>query len=198
MTCRCRRSFLKTTRASTSICTRRRKATNRRKKVSILEDIDFELELIHRDEINVAYILKLLAKLKDATPEEHGKQRKALLEIISGDAELRSKRELIEKFIQQNLPQIADSDDVPEAFETYWDNERRLALHTLSEEENLDKDKLENIIGKYLFTEKKPLRDDVVSLLNERPPLKQRGTIAERITGKILDFVETFISGIAG
>ena len=30
-------------------------------KTSILDDIDFELELIHRDQINVAYIIKLLA-----------------------------------------------------------------------------------------------------------------------------------------
>lgn len=52
------------------------KSHNQKEKVSILEDIDFELELIHRDEINVAYILKLLAKLKDATPEEQEKQKK--------------------------------------------------------------------------------------------------------------------------
>jgi len=37
-----------------------------REKVSILDDIDFELELIHRDEINVVYILKLLGRLKDS------------------------------------------------------------------------------------------------------------------------------------
>jgi len=32
--------------------------------VSIVEEVDFELELIHKDEINVAYILQLLANLK--------------------------------------------------------------------------------------------------------------------------------------
>jgi len=32
-------------------------------KESIIDDIDFELELIQRDEINVAHILELLAKL---------------------------------------------------------------------------------------------------------------------------------------
>lgn len=37
-----------------------------KEKVSILEDVDFELELIHRDEINVAYILRLLAKLAES------------------------------------------------------------------------------------------------------------------------------------
>jgi hypothetical protein len=31
-----------------------------------LDDVDFELELIHRDEINVSYILSLLANLTDS------------------------------------------------------------------------------------------------------------------------------------
>ena len=31
--------------------------------VSIVEEVDFELELIHKDDVNVAYILTLLAEL---------------------------------------------------------------------------------------------------------------------------------------
>ena len=174
------------------------KAHNQKEKVSILGDIDFELELIHRDEINVAYILKLLAKLKDAAPEEQEKQKKALIELVAGDAQLRSKRELIEKFIQENLPHISDSDDIQDEFESYWNEERKEALNELSEEENLDNEKLQDVIGKYLFTEKKPLRDDIIGLLNQRPSLKERASIAERVTNKILRFVETFISGITG
>jgi type I restriction enzyme R subunit len=174
------------------------KSHNQKEKVSILEDIDFELELIHRDEINVAYILKLLAKLKDATPEEQEKQKKALIEIVAGDAKLRSKRELIEKFIQENLPHISNSDDLPDEFESYWNEERKEALKKLSIEESLNNEKLEEVIGKYLFTEKKPLRDDVIGLLNKRPALKERASIAERVTNKILGFVETFINGVTG
>lgn len=37
---------------------------NQKEKVFILDDVDFELELIHLDEINVAYIILLLIKLK--------------------------------------------------------------------------------------------------------------------------------------
>ena len=173
------------------------KTHNQVERVSILEDIDFELELIHRDEINVSYILKLLAKLKDATPEEKDKQEKALIDIIAGDTQLRSKRELIEKFIKQHLPQIADSDDIPEAFAVYWNEERKGALRKFSAEENLNEEKLEAVIGNYLFTEKKPLRDEVIGMLNARPSLKERGSIAERITDRILSFVETFINGFA-
>lgn len=42
------------------------------------------------------------------------------------------------------------------------------------------------------------MRDDVIGLLNKRPALKERASVAERVTNKILGFVETFISGVVG
>ena len=169
-----------------------------KEKVSILNDIDFELELIHRDEINVAYILKLLAQLKDALPNEQEKQHKAIMDIVSGDIQLRSKRQLIEKFINEHLPVIEDSDDIPEEFIQFMSAEKEHAIQTLSKEEDLNATKLEKVIGDYLFTEKLPLRDDIIDTMNTRPSLKERKTKSERITNKITEFVETFISGITG
>lgn len=169
---------------------------HQKEKVSILGDVDFELELIHRDEINVAYILKLLAKLKDADEEEQHKQRQSIIEIMTGDARMRSKRELIERFIQENLPLIENSDNIEDEFENYWSKQKLLAIENLSKEENLDQEKLQEVIGNYMFTEKKPLRDDIIGMMKKRPSLKERKTIAERVTDKIIGFVETFINGI--
>ncbi|ERM80548.1 type I deoxyribonuclease HsdR [Rhodonellum psychrophilum GCM71 = DSM 17998] len=174
----------------------RTKNNSQKEKISILNDVDFELELIHRDEINVGYILKLLGKLKDASPEEQEKQKKAIVELIVGEAQLRSKRELIEKFIRENLPEIKDADDIPEEFTSFWTKERLRALHQLSKEENLDDEALEKVIGDFIYTEKEPLRDDIIGLMKDKPSLKERKTIAERIKSKILGFVETFINGI--
>ncbi len=115
---------------------------------------------------------------------------------MSGDIQMRCKRELIEGFIKENLQKIDDSDDIPDVFEYYWNKERIAAIENLSEEENLDADKLEEVIGNYLFTEKKPLRDEIIGMLKEGPNVKDRKTIAERVTEKIVGFVETFISGI--
>ncbi|MCD7936896.1 MAG: type I restriction endonuclease subunit R [Tannerellaceae bacterium] len=172
------------------------KSHHRKEKVSILNDVDFEIELIHRDEINVAYILRLLEQMKDAKPEEQEKQHHSILEIISGDARLRSKRELIEKFIRQHLPHIEEPDEIQERFFQFWTQERIRALDELSEAEQLDPEKIQKLIGHYLFTEKEPLRDDIISLLTYRPPLKERKPVAERVLGKIKDFIETFIEGM--
>lgn len=175
------------------------KSDHQKEKVSILDDVDFELELIHRDEINVAYILKLLANLKDAKKAEQEKKRKEILDILSGEAHLRSKRELIEKFILENLPVIEDSEDVPEAFEKFWNEEQIKAFNKLVEEENLVADKAEKLIEEYLFAEREPLRDEVLALIKgEQPSVLQRKKVGDRILSKIVSFVDTFINGITG
>ncbi len=87
-------------------------------------------DLIRRDEINVAYILKLLANLKGSNQEQ---RRKEIIDLIAGEAHLRSKRELIEKFIQENLPLVADVDDIPEAFDRFWNEEQINAFKTVLE-----------------------------------------------------------------
>ncbi len=168
-----------------------------KEKVSILNDIDFELELIRRDEINVAYILTLLARLSDTKkPKDQEQQRKAISDILTSDTQLRSKKELIERFIEENLPLVRDSDLVADEFDAYWTKEKKKAVIQLSEDENLDYKKLIDVISNYLFTEKAPLRDDVIGLLNKRPSLKERASISERITTKITDFIDTFINGM--
>jgi type I restriction enzyme, R subunit len=169
---------------------------NPKEKVSILNDIDFELELIHRDEINVSYILNLLSTLKNSPVDQQEKQKKKIIEIILGQTELRSKRELIEKFINESLPHIEDSDNIPDEFEKFWNKERVEYLDQLVQEENLDKEKLEKVIGDYLFTEKEPLRDDLIDMLQERPSLKERSSTSERLKNIVMDFVETYITGV--
>jgi len=167
-----------------------------KEKVSILEDIDFELELIHRDEVNVSYIINLLKGYNDLAEDEQEKQKAKILEAMQGELELRSKRELIEKFINKQLPLIADADSVPQAFEIFWEKEKQRALKAFSKAENLDPKQLDRVIGDYIYTERPPLRDDVIAMMDEKPKLKERSTTAERLIQKVTHYVETFISGV--
>ena len=165
---------------------------------SIIDDLDFELELIHRDEINVTYIMNLLVRLQAAPQAEKKSQEKMIQDLLNSDIQLRSKKELIEKFIQKHLPLIENPDDVMDAFEDFVEAERKEAIQNMSSEEALDQEKLEHVIGEYLFTDKQPLREDIVGLMIQKPSLKERSSKIERVTHKIYDFVNTFISGFAG
>lgn len=174
------------------------KSSTGEEKVSILEDIDFELELIHRDEINVGYILRLLANYNNASPEEKEKINKRISDLLAGDVKLRSKRELILEFIDKNLPEISDEDRITDEFDIFWNKKRKEAFENLCREENIPQEKVSQIIGEYLFTERKPLPDTIVNLLATKPKILERKPIVERITKKILNYLDVFINGIEG
>ena len=174
------------------------KTDNQNEKASILDDVDFELELIHRDVINVQYILTLLASLYDADEADAPGIRKLILDSVAGDIELRSKKELIEKFIEQNLPKVGAAAEIPESFETFWEVERVAAFDQLCKEERLDADKLKKVIDRYVYTGKEPLPDpDIIELINYPLKLAERAPTRKRVLRKIVDYVMTFIRGIA-
>lgn len=170
-----------------------------KEKESILEDVDFEIELIHRDEINVSYILQLLIKLKNQKEHKQEETKKMIYNLLSSEVNLRSKKELIEQFIQENLPYIEDSDDVTDQFEKFWDEQQRKAFDDLVKTENLSPEKTEGVIEHYLFAEKEPLRDELLGLIiGAKPTLLERKPRSERIMHKIVNYVDTFVNGFRG
>ena len=163
---------------------------------SIIDDVDFELELIHRDEINVAYILDLLAKLHRARQEEsvdkYEEIKKTVLNLLGQETQLRSKRELIVKFIDEQMPILETGTVVREAFAVYWTDKEATALNALCAAEDMDREALDALIRRFHFTGKEPLREDIFSALNSKPKVLQRKTIYERIVAKIKELVQTF------
>ena len=169
-------------------------------KTSILQDIDFELELIRKDTINVAYILQLLIKLK--AKDQSGNKSDIeghIFNLLGSEVSLRSKRELIEKFIQNNLPSIEDTDDIPEEFEKFWSEEQDTAIKSLVVEEGLSEQRTERLVENYIFAEREPLRDEILDLIEgPKPTILNRKKTGDRIFNKILNFVETFVHGMTG
>ncbi|MGV4412828.1 type I restriction endonuclease subunit R [Chryseobacterium sp. T1] len=169
-------------------------------KTSILNDIDFELELIRRDTINVTYIIQLLVKFKSKhSAKDKESIEKEIANLLNTEVSLRSKRDLIDKFIHESLPNIEDTDTIPEEFEKFWNVEQQKALQELVKTENLSEEKTERLIENYLFTEREPLRKEILALREEgRPSVLKSKEIGDRILNKILGFVETFVTGISG
>ncbi|MER9801771.1 type I restriction endonuclease subunit R [Mesorhizobium sp. M0142] len=164
--------------------------------VSIIQDIDFELELIRQDKINVAYILQLLNNT-NTKPDDKGERDQRLaeiLDIISSEPSLRSKRELIEKFIRQNMPLIGQGTDVKAKFEEYWATEKEEALNGLCAAEGIKRDQLDHLIELYHFTGQTPPREDVVEVLAVKPRILERRKIIDRIIDRMTTIVRTFDS----
>ena len=165
---------------------------------SVLEEIDFELSLIHRDEINVAYILNLLVSLEKLEPNEAKKRQKEILDLVAGEVQLRSKRKLIEEFIEKTLPTLNANENVISKFESYWGEHKTSAFKQLCKDENIAPDNLEKIIHEYEFANKFPRKNVIKSALTYQPKVIESKSIVERIAIKIRDFLDTYIEGMGG
>lgn len=164
-----------------------------KEKTSILDEVDFELELIHRDDITVSYILALLANLKSTTLEEKERKQKEILDLVAGETKLRSKRELIEKFIIENLPLI-QAENIEEDYNNFMDAEKLKAFNKFVEDEKLNADKLKKLTEDYIFTQRTPSKQEVVDVLENQPSIMQRSSIGDIILNKFMNFVNTFFN----
>src|SRR5690606_2851326 len=81
---------------------------------NVIDDIEFEMELIKQVEINIDYILMLIQKYRDG----HLQDKEIVVHIqkaIDSSLDLRNKKELIEKFVDSLTP----SSNVDEDWQQY-------------------------------------------------------------------------------
>jgi type I restriction enzyme, R subunit len=160
---------------------------------SVLDQIDFEIELTVKDIINFDYIIQLIAGLKNfSSKAARDKKIEDILRLFDRDVQLRKKKELIRKFIEENLPKVAESDDVEKAFGEFWESERSNNLKDIAETENIPLEKLEQLIGEYLYTQKLPHGQDIVDLMLTPPKILERKSIVDRIKNAIENIVDIF------
>ncbi|HBP50807.1 MAG: hsdr protein probable type i restriction enzyme restrictionchain [Candidatus Shapirobacteria bacterium GW2011_GWE1_38_10] len=160
---------------------------------SILDQIDFELELTVRDIIDFDYIIQLIIGLKDISSEIiRQKKTEDILKLFDRDVKLRKKKDLIRKFIEENLPKIDKGESVGNAFEEFWSSERSTALKEVAQSESIPLEKFQNVIGEYLYTQKLPHDQDIVDLLPESPRIMERQGIVDRIKNAIEKIIDIF------
>lgn len=166
------------------------KSKTTKEKVSILNDLDFEVELLKRDDINVSYIMLLLKELNPKS-ESYVKDKEFILKLLDGSEKLRSKRELIEKFLEENLPLIPEEQDVEAEFDFYLKREKEKVIEKFILEENLNKDRLKETINEYDFS-KKLDRDMIKSTFMDKLKIGERRVKIEIVANTIKDLVDRF------
>ncbi|VAY89083.1 hypothetical protein CARN8_5190001 [mine drainage metagenome] len=156
------------------------------------------MSLIHRDEINVAYILNLLVSLQKLDPVDAKKRQKEIIDLVAGEVQLRSKRKLIEAFIEENLPKLKPDENVISVFEGYWTEQKKKAFEQLCTDEQLVPGQLEKLLQTYVFANRLPRDQEIVESLSFKPKILDRKSILERVADKIQTFIHTFIEGMGG
>ena len=172
------------------------KNNKQKEKISILDDIDFELELMRRDEITVTYILELLSKIKDLNKKDREKEIEDILKMVSNSQQLRSKKQLIEEFINHYILSLERFGNLEENYENFMLEAKGKALRKICEEEKLSYERMNKIIISYLYAGH-PLehyRSNIIDSLETTPKLLQRRVVASHIIHKLEEFIEIYES----
>lgn len=178
------------------LCRATRKAT-KKEKVSVLDDVDFQLDLLHSDRINVGYILTLLQMAVNAETDEQRKKYEAQVhDLIGSDISLHNKQDLIQKFIEENMPKMINGQSVQTAFAQFWDAEKEQAYQYFCEQENLKPEVLKQVLDNYEFNQRLPRKEEMKELPNFKVKLFERDNVLTNLMVKTRQLIEKFYVGL--
>ena len=159
----------------------------------IIDDLEFELELVRSVEVNIDYILMLVAKYqKDNTSD------KEIIVIVSkaidSSPTLRNKKDLILKFIDT----INVNTEIVDEWRAYIDKAKEIELDKIIEEENLNADETRNYV-KQAF-ERGVVKEVGIDIVKILPPMSMFGKTTgvnreekkKTVIQRILAFFERF------
>lgn len=162
-----------------------------RRKTSVIDEIDFELELLAKDTVDVSYIISLIKNL-DNRENSFVKDVEYILKTVDSIPKLKNKRELLERFIEENreIFSIEFKGNLEDKLQKFMKKKRDEAILEMVAEEELSFGKVNEIVEKCEFTDKKPDFNDIRSSLTGKVRVlklnKKIQGIQERIE-KILD-----------
>jgi type I restriction enzyme R subunit len=165
-----------------------------------LEGIDFCLELLHSDIINVAYILSLISSLNPSDADYKSK-RQNIIDTMIKDSVLRKKTALIDGFISQNVDNDKDGFSKAKADGTI-DLEGRLnkyiaymksqAVDQLANKEYVDPEPLQAFISEFDYNQKEKPELLEKAVAPKRLGLKSRHTLVHKLLYQLRDIIDTF------
>ena len=103
-------------------------------------DVEFQIDLLKTDEINLDYILSLILK-KSEEHDDIETLKSEIRRIIRTSLGTRAKEDLVMNFINKtDLSELKNSGDILETFYKYANEEKKIKIDELIENESLKKD----------------------------------------------------------
>lgn len=164
--------------------------TEKGEKENINDDIVFEMELIKQVDINIDYILMLVAKYHDSNCQD----ATILVDIrkaIGGSIELRSKKDLIEDFIAQ----INTSTDIQKDWREYIQKKKVEELESITKELKLKPEETKRFMeNSFRDGALRTTGTDIDKIL---PPVSRfgggnRSEVKKNVIQRLLDFFERY------
>lgn len=157
-------------------------------------DVEFQIDLLKTDEINLDYILALI--LEKARENDDIESLKAeVRRVIRSSLGTRAKEDLVMEFISKTrLSELKNTDDIIETFYDFAKKEKEVKINQLIAEENLN-EKANRFIEKSISKGYVEYAGDELDGII--PPLSRRGGVREKkkeiVLEKIRKIVDVFV-----
>jgi type I restriction enzyme R subunit len=160
-------------------------------KVSILADIDFSIELMHTDRINVSYIMNLINNIDLRNKKKRDRDIKHILTELdrADNEELRLKVDLIKSFLQKVVPNLEPDSSIEDAYSEYEDNARKEELKEFAGEVGIAVDVIREHVSEYEYSgivNQKDLSDSFSA------PFLTRRKIVQKVKNFIVEHVARY------
>ena len=130
-------------------------AKKRDPKVPVPVDVDFDVELVRTDRINVMYILSLLKSAHDAEKSDEERARDidlVMREIERSDNDaLRAKKDIMEAFIRTRFYDLPEDADIQQAYEQFERESLQAEIESFAYDNGLDAKDVLEVFSEYTF-----------------------------------------------
>lgn len=165
-----------------------------KEKESILNDIDFELDLLEVDKIDVQYIVNLIKTISLDSQANRDADRNKIKRLLKNadNPQLKLKAELLAEFLDEVVPNLNSSANVSNELNQFLDRKRRKSIDEFSDEVNLGKDTINEQFANYEFYGN-PDNRRLMETLNEAGyGFKEKMSLKKRVVNFIKETAEKY------
>ncbi len=157
-------------------------------KTSILADIDFGIELMQSDKINVNYIMNLIRDIDLSDKEKQARDIKNVITELdrADNEELRLKVDLLKEFLNKVVPELGTDADIDTAYEEFEEVKREEDVDEFSKEIGLNRYKIKDYISEYEYSgiiNRQEISEEI------KVELKPKFTLRRKLVDQVKNFI---------
>lgn len=158
--------------------------------VSVLDDVDFCIELMESNRINVAYIMNLIRNINFASKQTRERDIEHIKTELdrSDNMRLVKKIDILRTFLDQVVSGFDGTEDIDAAYNDFENKQKSEEIEAFAEKEGVDAAMLKGEIAEFEFTgvlNPGEIRDNITEPM---PLLKKRSLV-----NRIVDFIHAHV-----
>lgn len=163
--------------------------------VSVLDDVDFCIELMESNRINVAYIMNLIRNIDFTTKQTRERDIEHIKSELdrSDNLHLHKKIDILRAFLDQVVSGFDGTEDIDVEYNDFENKQKAEEIEAFAEQEGVDAKMLKGEIAEFEFTgvlNPGEIRDNIT----EPMPLLRKRSLVNRIVDFIYSHVDKYSS----